>query len=140
MSRIQLPARLESLREFLSFTSECAVKKGFTAGRMGQIELVIEEALVNIFNNSFGKDQEGAVEVSCPEDDSSSLTIEIRDKGIPFDPLSLPDPDLNLGLSERKIGGLGVFFIKNMTDSAMYRRDGDTNILTLAFKNQLALN
>ncbi len=56
--------------------------------------------------------------------------IEFRDQGIAFDPLSLPPPDLNSPLSERKIGGLGVFLIRKMINEVRYRRDGDQNVLT----------
>jgi serine/threonine-protein kinase RsbW len=58
--------------------------------------------------------------------------IEIIDWGIPFDPLSVPEPDINVPIEDHTIGGLGIFFTKKVMDEVQYRRDGQSNILTLA--------
>jgi len=55
------------------------------------------------------------------------------DHGIPFDPFSLSEPSISPDLSDRKVGGLGVFFIREVADSIAYRRDGEVNVLTLTF-------
>ena len=75
----------------------------------------------------------GEVEIRYRKDDDTRLILEIVDNGIPFDPLSLSEPDLTANVSDRKIGGLGVIFIREMTDEVRYRRDGDANVLTLTF-------
>jgi len=49
---------------------------------------------------------------------------------------SLPDPDLTADIDERKMGGLGVFFIKKLTDEVRYRREHDRNILNLIIKKE----
>jgi len=134
MSIKRLPAKQESLKEFLAFISGCAEEKGLSADTAGRMELVLEEALVNIFNYAFPLG-EGWVEVYCVDDDAG-LSIEIRDNGIPFDPLSLPDPDLASDASARRIGGLGVYLMRKMTERILYHRDGETNILTLHFFNR----
>jgi len=134
MSIKRLPARHESLQEFIAFISECAEDKGLSDETAGRMELVLEEALVNIFNYAFPLG-EGWVEVSCV-DDGPGLLIEIRDNGISFDPLSLPDPDLASDASDRMIGGLGVYFMRKMTERILYHRDGETNSLTLGFTDR----
>ena len=72
-------------------------------------------------------------EISYRKDGDTKLILEILDNGIPFDPLSLSEPDLTAHLSDRKVGGLGVFLIREMTDDVQYRRRGDANVLTLMF-------
>jgi len=62
--------------------------------------------------------------------------LEIWDNGEPFNILDVPDPDVTADISDREIGGLGVFFVKEMVDEARYRRTGNSNILTLVFNNQ----
>jgi len=57
----------------------------------------------------------------------------ISDQGAPFNILEVPDPDVTGDISDREIGGLGVFFVKEMVDEARYRRKGNRNILTLIF-------
>jgi len=78
----------------------------------------------------------GKVEVRCLVSDDPALTIEIHDTGVAFDPLSLAEPDIQSDLTKRKIGGMGVFFIRKMTDKVAYRREGDRNILTMTFLNR----
>ena len=78
----------------------------------------------------------GLVEIRCPDVDKPSLTIEIRDAGIYFDPFAMAEPDVQAELAERKIGGMGVLLIRKMADQVAYRRDKDTNILTLTFLNR----
>ncbi len=64
-------------------------------------------------------------------DEAGVLTMEIRDRGIPFDPGQKPAPDLEkigrLGMR----GGLGVFLFKTFMDGYAYRREGGENILTV---------
>jgi len=51
-------------------------------------------------------DGAGEVEVRCRLDDHAKFMIEILDTGIPFDVLSVPKPDINASISDRKIGGI----------------------------------
>jgi serine/threonine-protein kinase RsbW len=95
----------------------------------------MEEALVNVFVHGYPQNQ-GQVEVRCLDSDDSSLTIEIIDTGVSFNPLSLADPDLQPDLDARKIGGMGVFLIRKMTDGVAYRREGNNNILTMTVFNR----
>jgi len=104
----QMPARVESLHELLTFIRTEAKKREFSENALNRIDLVVEEALVNVFVHGYAQDQ-GQVEVRCLISDDPSLMIEIRDKGVSFDPLSLADPDVEADISKRKIGGMGVF-------------------------------
>ena len=131
LSEIVLPAKLEHLRAFLDMTSRCARGQGLPDKRIHEIELVVEEALVNIFNYAYPKG-DGEVTVICRTGQEGRLIIETVDKGLPFDPLSREDPDLTLDIAERKIGGLGVFLMKTLMDEVRYRREDDKNVLTLS--------
>ena len=59
------------------------------------------------------------------------MTIELRDQGIPFDPLTREDPTKPASIQETKVGGLGIFMTKKIMDDVTYAyRDGQ-NILML---------
>ena len=131
----KMPARVESLHELLTFIRAEAKKRGFSDSALNRIELVAEEALVNVFVHGYAGTQ-GQVEVHCLVSDDPALTIEVHDKGVAFDPLSLADPDVQADLTQRKIGGMGVFFIRKMTDRVAYRREGNRNILSMTFLNR----
>ncbi|HPL09983.1 MAG TPA: ATP-binding protein [Smithellaceae bacterium] len=131
----KLPARVESLHELLTFIRAEAKKLGFSESAIGRIELVAEEALVNVFVHGYAGEQ-GQVEVHCLVSDDPALTVEVHDTGVAFNPLSLADPDVQSDLTKRKIGGMGVFFIRKMTDRVAYRREGNRNILSMTFLNR----
>jgi len=131
----KMPARVESLHELLTFIRTEAKKRGFSEEALNRIELVAEEALVNVFVHGYTQNQ-GQVEVRCLVEDDPALTIEIRDAGVSFDPLSLAAPDVESDLTKRKIVGMGVFLIRKMTDRVAYRREGDINILSMTFLNR----
>ena len=62
---------------------------------------------------------------------TQSLRIIFSDSGTAFNPLEISAPDTSSALSERKIGGLGMFLVKKMMDSVEYCRQDGKNILTL---------
>jgi anti-sigma regulatory factor (Ser/Thr protein kinase) len=126
-----MEARVENLPAILSFALECAEKLSWTEIRLADIELVIEEAVVNVCKYAY-PDGDGLLEVSC-QGDENSLHIRITDTGKPFDLLSAAEPDLNADILEREIGGLGCFLIRTLADTVTYHRDGEKNILELTF-------
>lgn len=138
MSKIRLPAKPESHEKFLDFISRAAEKKGFSAKRVKEVELAAEEVLVNIYSYAYPENP-GDVEIRDKENDGTKLILEIRDRGTPFDPLSISDPELSAHLSDRKVGGLGVFFMRKMADDLRYHRNGDANVLTLTFSSHGSL-
>ena len=62
---------------------------------------------------------------------TSAGIVSFLDRGVPYDPLAKPDPDLDQPLQKRRRGGLGIYMVKQYMDSIEYEyRDGQ-NILTL---------
>jgi serine/threonine-protein kinase RsbW len=129
-AEIRVPARLESLYPLIDFVASCARQRGIGEKRIREIDLVMEEILVNIFNYAY-PDRPGDVEVASRLDDAGSLLVEITDGGVPFNILTRTDPDLEAGIEERQVGGLGVFFVKQLVREVRYRREHGKNILTL---------
>ena len=65
---------------------------------------------------------------------SRAITFRMTDKGIPFDPLTKPDPDITLSAEDREIGGLGIFIAKKTMDSISYSYEKGENVLTMTKK------
>ena len=134
--RLRLPARLESLAAFFDFIAVRCAESGFPLPRTKEIQLVVEEAVVNIVRHAYPH-QPGDIELRWRSDASPGrAALDIEDTGVPFDARTLSAPDLTAGLDDRKVGGLGVFFIMNLVDEVDYRRDGERNILTLTLAAQ----
>ncbi len=126
---IELPASLDSLGRFQAFLSSFAEDAGFEGDRLSEMQLVVEEALVNIFKYAYPGDV-GTVSLTCARD-AGKVVLTVIDRGLAFDPLSLPAPESTTTLEERKAGGWGIPLMRRLTDRIDYRRDGDRNILTL---------
>ncbi|MBF0318662.1 MAG: ATP-binding protein [Nitrospirae bacterium] len=125
---IKLPATLGRLAEFMNVVTSSAVSQGFTPDRISEIELATEEALVNIMNYAY-EGNSGDLQMIISTDASGNMRIELIDKGVPFDSTAVAEPDLEAELDDRNVGGLGVFFIKQLMDDITYSRQDDMNIL-----------
>ncbi|MBW1767596.1 MAG: ATP-binding protein [Deltaproteobacteria bacterium] len=134
MPKIRLPARIKNLERLIEFVSSFANEQGFTQNRKSEIELATDEALVNIVQYAYPDNPTGMVDVSCEMDEENRFIITLSDTGIPFNPLSLPEPALADHITTREIGGLGILFIKKMVDEVKYRREDGKNILTLIIR------
>ncbi|MCD8193264.1 MAG: ATP-binding protein, partial [Tannerellaceae bacterium] len=53
------------------------------------------------------------------------------DSGISFNPTVKQTPDISLPVSDRPIGGLGIFLVKQIMNEVKYDRIGNKNILTM---------
>ncbi|MFC1995627.1 ATP-binding protein [Chloroflexota bacterium] len=130
MPRIKLTAKLEKLEPMLTFIEQGAINQGFDATNLNRMHLASEEVLVNIINYAY-PDKCGNIEITYGVKEDERFVMEIIDWGIPFDPLSLPKPDVEAPLEKRKVGGLGIYLVRILMDEVNYRRDQDRNILTL---------
>jgi serine/threonine-protein kinase RsbW len=130
LSKITLPAKMDSLRPFMESAAACAREQGFSQNRINDIELAVEEVLVNIFNYAYPEGG-GDVEMICQLDAPGRLVLQVADRGIAFDMLAYDDPDTTAEIENRRIGGLGIFFVKQLMDDVRYRREHDRNVLTL---------
>lgn len=128
--KLTLPARLENLECFQNFISTCAKHHSLPQDQILKLQLASEEALVNIFAYAYSRQAPGDVCVICTRNAHKDFQIIFEDSGKPFDMLSVSDPDISQSLTDRSVGGLGIFFIKKMTDSVHYERKDGKNILT----------
>lgn len=64
--------------------------------------------------------------------DQDTIVAQLEDNGEAYNPFEeAPEPDTSLGIAERPIGGLGIFFVKKLTDSSTYERIDGRNRITL---------
>jgi len=134
--KLNLPAKIESLREFTSFVHRAAQEASFPEMDLGRLDLVMEEVVVNVINYAYSESQPGNIEVGYAIEGPGKLSVQVCDRGREFDPLAKDPPDLRLGLAERPIGGLGIFLVKQIAKSISYNREGDQNILTFSLEAQ----
>jgi len=97
------------------------------------LHLSLDEILTNIISYGYADGGEHEINV-CLETDGENLTLIIQDDSRPFDPTQAPEPDLDKPLENRRIGGLGLYLVKNLMDSIEYASNGAINTLTLKKK------
>ena len=93
------------------------------------LRLATEEIFINIVSYAYDGIK-GEVKVSAEVSDGE-ISIEISDKGIPFNPLEKEEPDITSGIENRKVGGLGIYIAKRMMDETSYERKGNENIINM---------
>ena len=128
------PAKIEMLREVISFVEETLEIYECSMKTQTAICVAIEEVFVNVANYAYD-DGVGDVTISIGFDEESrTVTFRISDKGVPFNPLNKPDPDTTLSVEEREIGGLGIYITKKTMDVVNYTFENEKNILTMIKK------
>jgi len=131
MNTIELPAIMENLDVSIDFLINGIEKAGIDKKTIYQLRLACEEVIVNVINYAYPNHQ-GNVTISYElSEDKCDLVILISDSGVPFNPLEKAEPDINLPIEERQIGGLGIFMVRNIMDTVEYIRQDGSNILTL---------
>ena len=131
LMQITIEATLQNLEKVNAFVEECLKEKDCSPKAKMQLELVIEEIFTNISNYAYG-DGVGSVVIEGNLDvDTAKFMLKFKDRGIPYNPLEQPDPDIGLGLEDRPIGGLGIFLVKKNVDDISYANEDGQNILTI---------
>ena len=120
----QLPVLTRFLQEFWS-AAELPPAQALS------FQLALEEVFMNVVMHGSLPGSVPQVELSVGLTDGA-VTMTIEDDGAAFDPLSLPAPDVTSGVAERRIGGYGVFLVRQMMDTVSYRRVGARNQLQMS--------
>ena len=94
------------------------------------LNLAIEEAVTNVILYAYPEGTKGYVDIEA-QSEEDSLVFIISDSGKAFDPTSIPPADVTASLEDRKIGGLGIFLVRNIMDEVSYERIGGKNVLKL---------
>ena len=131
MKSLTVPAELEQLQTVQDFIAEELESRDCPMKAQFQIEVAVEEIFVNIAHYAYGgKPGEAAIGLDVIPN-PKSCRIVFRDKGVPYNPLEKPDPDITLSAEERQIGGLGIYMVKQSMDKVEYRYEDGCNILTI---------
>ncbi len=94
------------------------------------IRLILEELIVNAVN--YGTDDRSTEVRLKLRSDSECVRIELFDNGRPYNPFEeAPAPDFESNADDQRVGGFGVYLVKQFTDEISYRHQDGFNILTI---------
>jgi anti-sigma regulatory factor (Ser/Thr protein kinase) len=117
-----------------AFVRKAAIEANLAEHRLGEVDLLIEELIMNVCTHAYPDNKPGDVTVTCSVPASGELIVEVADQGVEFNPLNSERPDLTLSLEARPIGGLGIHLVKTLATSLDYRREHGWNRLTFGFR------
>jgi serine/threonine-protein kinase RsbW len=131
MQSIRFAAKFEFLDEIREFVGNIARNGGFGEKDIYNIQLATDEAASNIIEHAYEGIKDGVLDISCGME-ADTIKITLIDYGFPFDPSTIPMPDLKADLSNRKIGGLGIYLMRKLMDDVQYEpRLDKSNVLTM---------
>jgi anti-anti-sigma factor len=133
---LTVSSRPENLSRIADFVHRVAAAWGLNEREAFAVSMAVDEACTNIIEHAYGTD-EGPIEIACRREDDDCIIV-IRDQGRPFDPFKIPEPDLEAPLEEREVGGLGLFFMRQLMDEVNFHFDPDLgNVLTMVRRGRL---
>ena len=126
-------AKVDELPNVISFIESELEKFEFSFKIITQFNVVVEELFVNIANYAYADKKDGKCRIMIEYNkDKQEVTLSLEDNGIKFNPLEKEEPDTNLSIEERPIGGLGILLVKKNMDNIEYKYEDNKNILILS--------
>ena len=124
---------ISEINKLNDFIQDMADEFSLTPDVVFNLNLVLEEAVVNIINYAYPKEDHESIYLSAKLMDGSVILV-LTDTGKEFDPTMVPEADITLSADERQIGGLGIFLIRQIMNEVRYERIDGKNVLTLEKK------
>lgn len=128
--KLDLPGEADRLSEAFAFLRSAWRESALPEEQIFPFELSLEEVFMNIAMHGGRGDRPAAASIAFEHAGGEAILV-VTDDGPAFDPLSLAAPDTDLSIDARAVGGLGVFFIREMMDSVAYERCEGRNVLRM---------
>lgn len=123
----RVPARLEAIETLADAVNEVLPDRDLAFS----VNLCLEELITNVIVHGLKGAADRFMQVQLIISDDW-LEILLRDDAPRFDPfMQAPEPDLDLNINERPIGGLGVHMVKKLMDEVHADYDGAGNVIVL---------
>lgn len=131
MNTITIAGRYENLVKLADFIRQIARQAGLDSFAVYSVETAVEEACTNIIEHAYGGEGKGMIECTCTVDDAA-LIIQLRDKGKPFNPKKIRNPDTKAPLNKRESHGLGLYIMRKWMDDVRFEFSAESgNTLTM---------
>lgn len=122
----KFPGRYESLERIASFIRAEAETTLLSHSDVFAVETAVDEAVSNIIEHAYQGEEKGEIICTCITN-TDGIKITLEDTGIPFDPQSIPVPNLDVPLMDRSDHGLGVYMMRKWMDDVRYEFENGIN-------------
>jgi sigma-B regulation protein RsbU (phosphoserine phosphatase) len=130
MMRLVIDSQLSEIRRATELVDEFKARHGLGEEDATALCVVLDEVLSNAIRHGLAGAASHAIAMTL-DVEGDEICIEVVDDGVAYDPTQAPAPVLAGTLAERQEGGLGVAFVRGLTDSIEYRRIDGQNRLVL---------
>jgi serine/threonine-protein kinase RsbW len=118
-----------TLKDIFDFTSEFIDRNRLDDDIAFAVNLVIEELFTNMIKYHPGNPNDILINISKEPD---KLTISLTDYDVePFDITKTKEVNPDQNLEDRRIGGLGLYFVMKMMDNVTYEYKDRQSKITL---------
>jgi anti-sigma regulatory factor (Ser/Thr protein kinase) len=131
---LSVPATDEGIKAVLEALEGLWADQGVSRAVTWPVAVSLDEVLANVVRHGLaGRGESARVEVALTLEpgDPPRCEVAVEDDGPEFNPLAAPPPDLEKGIDERPIGGLGIELVKRLMDEVHYERKDGRNRLRL---------
>ena len=126
-------ADVNQLPNVIDFVESELQKFGFSYKIINQFNLAVEELFVNIANYAYVDKKDGKCKIKISYNmEKQKVILSLEDNGIKFNPIEKEDPNTELSVEDRAIGGLGILLVKKNMDNIEYKYENNKNILILS--------
>jgi serine/threonine-protein kinase RsbW len=112
-------ARREHLAEVLAFVDRACMRAGVGQEVLFDVRLAVEEVVTNVIEHGYRGAAAGPVTVRFRRD-PTEVVVTVEDLARPFDPTQVKSPDITAPIEERRIGGLGWHFVRQVMDDVRH--------------------
>ena len=127
-------SQVERLAEIADFIADAACACGLPDEQIHDVQMAVDEACTNVIEHAYRGKPDGTIDIVC-ERRGNEFVVTIQDFGARFDPKKIESPKTRDPLSKRRIGGLGLFFMRKLMDRVEFDfTSGRGNRLTMVKK------
>ena len=132
---LNIPGHVTDLPVVLAFVEAACKGAGVRSDLWFDLQLAVEEACTNVIEHAYGgKGGDLVISFAARERD---VVLTVRDHGRPFAPEEVIAPDTNLPLTERRIGGLGLYLMYQLMDEVRFDFAEGSNTLAMVKRDAL---
>lgn len=121
---LTVPGDVANLRIIADFITQAVREANLEEHDVFAVQMAVDEACTNVIEHAYAC-APGDIHLTC-QVKPGECVITICDHGRPFDPETVPPPDLDSDLEDRRIGGLGLYFMRELMDEVHFSFDPDT--------------
>lgn len=126
---------IAEMQKVADFVDQFGAAHGIPTGVTNDVNLCLDELLNNTISYGYDDRQSHNIVVNLLLT-GGQLAAEVQDDGKPFDLRKAAPVAPGGTLQSRKVGGLGVHFVKALMDDVAYMRAGRHNVVRITKKLQ----